>query len=60
MDPTAIHDKVVLIGITAISVKDVFYTPYSHGRRLTNGLLAWPYKRIVSANCSGLPWKGTP
>jgi len=30
--PAAIHDKVVLIGITAISVKDGFYTPYSRGR----------------------------
>ena len=33
VDPAAIHDKVVLIGITATSVKDVFYTPYSHGRQ---------------------------
>jgi len=33
VDPAAIHDKVVLIGITAISVKDVFYTPYSRVRQ---------------------------
>jgi adenylate cyclase len=33
VDPAAIHDKVVLVGITAISVKDVFYTPYSRGRQ---------------------------
>src|SRR5262249_21985405 len=33
VDPAAIHDKVVLIGITATSVKDVFYTPYSRGRQ---------------------------
>ena len=33
VDPAAIHDKVVLVGITATSVKDVFYTPYSHGRQ---------------------------
>ncbi len=33
VDPAAIHDKVVLIGITAISVKDGFYTPYSRGRQ---------------------------
>jgi adenylate cyclase len=33
VDPAAIRDKVVLIGITAISVKDVFYTPYSRGRQ---------------------------
>jgi adenylate cyclase len=33
VDPATIHDKVVLIGITAISVKDVFYTPYSRGRQ---------------------------
>src|SRR5215510_9971391 len=32
VDPAALHDKVVLVGITAISVKDVFYTPYSRGR----------------------------
>ena len=33
VDPAAIHDKVVLIGITATSVKDVFYTPHSRGRQ---------------------------
>jgi adenylate cyclase len=33
VDPAAIHDKVVLVGITATSVKDVFYTPYSRGRQ---------------------------
>ena len=33
VDPDTIHDKVVLIGITATSVKDVFYTPYSRGRQ---------------------------
>jgi adenylate cyclase len=33
VDPAAIHDKVVLVGLTAISVKDVFYTPYSRGRQ---------------------------
>jgi adenylate cyclase len=33
VDPSAIHDKVVLVGITATSVKDVFYTPYSRGRQ---------------------------
>jgi adenylate cyclase len=27
----ALRDKVVLIGVTAISMKDVFYTPYSRG-----------------------------
>jgi adenylate cyclase len=33
VDPAAIHDKIVLIGITAISVKDGLYTPYSRGRQ---------------------------
>ena len=33
VEPAAIHDKVVLIGIAATSVKDVFYTPYSRGRQ---------------------------
>jgi adenylate cyclase len=33
IDPQAIHDKIVLIGVTAESVKDFFYTPYSRGRR---------------------------
>lgn len=32
IDPAAIRDKVVLIGVTAESVKDDFYTPYSRGR----------------------------
>ncbi|MGE5842800.1 MAG: CHASE2 domain-containing protein [Deltaproteobacteria bacterium] len=29
--PTAVNDKIVLIGVTAQSVKDFFYTPYSRG-----------------------------
>lgn len=33
VDPASIRDKVVLIGITAISVRDIFYTPYSYGRQ---------------------------
>jgi adenylate cyclase len=29
--PTDVGDKIVLIGVTAQSVKDSFFTPYSHG-----------------------------
>jgi len=29
--PEAIYDKIVLVGVTAQSVKDLFYTPYSRG-----------------------------
>lgn len=29
--PEAIRDKVVIVGVTAQSVKDLFYTPYSRG-----------------------------
>lgn len=32
IDPQAITDKIVLIGVTAESVKDFFYTPLSRGR----------------------------
>jgi adenylate cyclase len=32
--PVALRDKVVLIGTTATSVKDDFYTPYSRGRQV--------------------------
>ena len=32
VDPAALRNKVVLIGVTAESVKDNFYTPYSRGR----------------------------
>jgi adenylate cyclase len=32
IDPMVVKDKVVLIGVTAESVKDDFYTPYSRGR----------------------------
>jgi adenylate cyclase len=31
IDPRAIKDKIVLLGVTAESVKDFFYTPYSRG-----------------------------
>jgi adenylate cyclase len=31
-DPQAVRDRIVLIGVTAASVKDFFYTPYSAGR----------------------------
>ncbi|MGH7410608.1 MAG: CHASE2 domain-containing protein, partial [Candidatus Methylomirabilis sp.] len=31
MEPEAVRDKIVLIGVTAESVKDHFYTPYSRG-----------------------------
>ena len=31
VEPAAIRDKVVVIGVTAESVKDHFYTPYSRG-----------------------------
>jgi adenylate cyclase len=30
-DPRAVRDKVVLVGVTATSIKDNFYTPYSRG-----------------------------
>lgn len=29
--PEAVRDKIVLVGVTAESVKDLFYTPYSRG-----------------------------
>src|SRR5262245_34368514 len=32
-EPEAVRDKVVLIGVTAESIKDDFYTPYSRGLR---------------------------
>jgi adenylate cyclase len=31
IQPQAIQDKIVLVGVTAESVKDFFYTPYSRG-----------------------------
>ena len=31
IDPQAFKDKVVLVGVTAESLKDIFYTPYSRG-----------------------------
>jgi adenylate cyclase len=38
LEPEAIHDKIVLIGVTAESVKDFFYTPYSSGLRANHHL----------------------
>jgi len=32
-DPAVVKDKVVLLGVTAESIKDNFYTPYSRGRQ---------------------------
>ena len=32
VDPRAIQDKIVLVGVTAVSVPDLFHTPYSSGR----------------------------
>jgi adenylate cyclase len=32
-EPDTINDKIVIIGVTAQSVKDLFYTPYSRGFR---------------------------
>ena len=31
VDAAAIRDKIVLVGVTAVSVKDTFFTPYSRG-----------------------------
>lgn len=31
VDPRAIQDKIVLVGVTAVSVPDLFHTPYSSG-----------------------------
>lgn len=31
-DPALVRDRVVLLGVIADSVKDFFFTPYSHGR----------------------------
>ncbi len=33
VDPESVRDKIVLLGVAAQSVKDLFYTPYSRGIR---------------------------
>jgi adenylate cyclase len=33
LEPEAVRDRIVLIGVTAESIKDEFYTPYSRGLR---------------------------
>jgi adenylate cyclase len=38
LEPEAIHEKIVLIGVTAESVKDIFYIPYSGGLRANHHL----------------------
>jgi CHASE2 domain-containing sensor protein/predicted Ser/Thr protein kinase len=38
-DPSLVKDKIVLIGVTAPSNKDSYYTPYSEGRPMTGALL---------------------
>lgn len=37
-DPEWVKDKVVLIGTTAPSIKDLFFTPYSAGEKVTPGI----------------------
>ncbi|MBW4521417.1 MAG: EAL domain-containing protein [Scytolyngbya sp. HA4215-MV1] len=62
-DPAWVKDKIVLIGTTAPSIKDVFYTPYSStalGNRQMPGVMvhAQMVSQIVSAVLDNrpLPW----
>ena len=58
VDPKLVKGKIVLIGVTAITVKDVFSTPYSatkRGNRLMPGVLihATATSQILSAVLDG-------
>jgi diguanylate cyclase (GGDEF)-like protein len=63
LDPAWVKDKIVLIGTTAPSIKDVFYTPYSSaalGNRQMPGVMvhAQMVSQILSAvlDSRPLPW----
>lgn len=58
IDPKLVKDKIVLIGVTALTVKDIFSTPYSatkSGNRSTPGVLihATATSQILSAVLDG-------
>ncbi len=58
--PEAIRDKIVLIGVTAVSIPDLFHTPYSSGsgveQRDTFGVLihAYTVDQLLRAGLQGV------
>ncbi len=56
-DPHLIKDKVILIGSTAPSLKDIFYTPYSGAETLMPGVIvhAQMVSQILSTVLDDLP-----
>ncbi len=60
LDPSWVKDRVVLIGVTAPSLKDVFYTPYSTGQSRiepTPGVMVHGHivSQLLSAVLDGRP-----
>jgi adenylate cyclase len=62
--PTAVNDKIVLIGVTAQSVKDFFFTPYSRGfseaQQVPGVILhAFMVRQLLQAGLQGVHPLGT-
>ncbi|HEY9665167.1 MAG TPA: CHASE2 domain-containing protein, partial [Coleofasciculaceae cyanobacterium] len=59
LNPNAVKDRVVLIGVTALSAKDYFFTPYSRSEKIPGVVIQTQMvSQILSAVLDGRPLLG--
>lgn len=59
LNPDAVKDRVVLIGVTALSAKDYFFTPYSRSEKIPGVVIQTQMvSQILSAVLDGRPLLG--